>query len=122
MYRIAGKTIVITSDMYLPHDMMQQLLEKNGYSGFEKLYVSCDYGCNKHQKGLYKYLLRDYRGQKIVHVGDNTKADIKCAEECGIKTKYYKGVHEAPLQILLPPPLFEEALFFVQSAHKYYRL
>ncbi len=93
MLQEQGKTIVITSDMYLPHDMMQQLLEKNGYSGFEKLYVSCDYGCNKHQKGLYKYLLRDYRGQKIVHVGDNTKADIKCAEECGIKTKYYKGVH-----------------------------
>ena len=38
-----GKEIIIVSDMYLPRDMMVRLLEKCGYTGMKKVYVSCDY-------------------------------------------------------------------------------
>ena len=38
--------------MYLSHDRMVKLLEHCGYSG-EKVYVSCDYGTNKRDGGLY---------------------------------------------------------------------
>lgn len=88
------KTIIIVSDMYLPSDMMGRILENCGYSGYEKLYVSCEYGYGKNTKGLYQHILRDYQGKNIVHIGDNVQADIKCAEESGIKAIYYKNVNE----------------------------
>ena len=88
------KTIIIVSDMYFPESMMKKLLSNAGYSGYEKLYVSCDYGCSKSSKGLYQYVKRDYEGKKIVHIGDNFFSDIKCAQEIGLDVKYYKNVHE----------------------------
>ena len=90
-----GKTIIIVSDMYFPRHMMNQLLAKNGFTGYEKLYVSCDYGCNKHGKGIYKYVLHDFKGKTIIHIGDNYKSDIQCAEESGLKTFYYRSVNVA---------------------------
>lgn len=95
MLREQGKTIIIVSDMYLPTDMMEELLHKNGYTGYDKLYVSCDYDCNKSGKGLYKYVTRDYAGKEIAHIGDNRKADIDRAQECGIKGIHYKNVFDA---------------------------
>lgn len=89
-----GKKVIITSDMYFPHDMMEQLLKNAGYEGWDKLYVSCDYGCSKSTESLYKYVLRDYEGQKIIHVGDNYHSDIKCASAIGLDTYHYKNVHE----------------------------
>lgn len=88
------KTIIIVSDMYLPHDMMARLLENCGYCGYEKLYISCDYGCGKNTKGLYKYVLRDFPDKSIIHVGDNYRADVERAKECGISAVHYKNVHE----------------------------
>ena len=88
------KTIVIVSDMYLPHDMMSKLLENAGYTGYDKLYVSCDYGCSKRSKSLYQYVKRDYPYQKIVHIGDNRNSDIDSAQQIGLNTIYYKNCHE----------------------------
>lgn len=93
MMQEQNKTIIIVSDMYYPHDMMKKLLYKNGYRNYDKLYVSCDYACNKHGKGLYKYVLNDNKGKSIVHIGDNRISDVKCAQECGIKTIYYPNVN-----------------------------
>ena len=89
-----GKKIVIASDMYIPHDMMERILEKCGYTGYSKLYVSCDYGCNKRNGGLFKNLIHDHPGESIVHVGDNYASDIESAKKCGIQPMYYKNSHE----------------------------
>ena len=51
-----GKEIIIVSDMYIPHDMMVELLENCGYKGYSKLFVSCDYKMTKFKGDLYKYL------------------------------------------------------------------
>ncbi len=88
------KPIIIVSDMYLPHDLMEQLLSNAGYTGYEKLYVSCDYDCSKRSGSLYQYVKRDYANKKIVHVGDNIVSDIQSAEKVGLDTRYYKNVHE----------------------------
>lgn len=89
------KKIIITSDMYMPHDMMEKLLLSCGYTGYLKLYVSCDYSCSKRSGGLYKnirYELGD--DKKIVHIGDNYASDIESANRNGIDTRYYKNCHE----------------------------
>lgn len=113
------KKIVITSDMYLPMEIMEQLLSRNGYAGYERLYVSCDYGCSKSSKSLYQYVKRDFEGQKIIHVGDNSFSDIKCAEESGITAYYYKNVHEigAPYRADGMSALIDSAYAGVVNTH-----
>jgi len=91
-----GKRMIACSDMYIPKEYMQKLLEKCGYTDFEEIYVSCDYNCSKRSKGLYDIVLSKLKkDEKMVHIGDNHTTDILHAEEKGIKTKHYKNVHEA---------------------------
>lgn len=89
-----NKKIIIASDMYIPQEMMEKLLDKVGFDGYEKLYVSCDYNCSKRNGNLYQYILRDYPNTRIVHIGDNSISDVKSANEAGIETRYYKNCHE----------------------------
>ncbi len=49
-----GKRIVITSDMYLSKAFLSELLQKNGYGGYEELYVSCEYEKSKAEGSLYE--------------------------------------------------------------------
>ena len=86
-----GKEVIIISDMYIPHDMMKELLESCGYYGEKALFVSCDYSMTKLYGDLYKYVKENYVHDKsIIHVGDNQKADIKSANENNIESYYYK--------------------------------
>lgn len=64
-----GKRIIVVSDMYLPGDALSSLLEKKGFTGFEKLYVSCEYGKSKADGSLYEQVKADYTGKKILHIG-----------------------------------------------------
>lgn len=95
----AGKRIVITSDMYLSSGFLQTLLEKCGYTGFEKIFVSCEYKKNKYDGGLYDVLKEwlcspgGQEGLRIAHVGDNPKSDVKMAKEAGFDSFYYENVN-----------------------------
>ena len=93
--REAGKQIVITSDIYLPADFLKEMLEKNGFTGFDKLYVSCEYGCSKSDGGLYKKIKKDYPGKRIIHVGDNKISDETRAREAGLETLVYPNADKA---------------------------
>ena len=47
-YAIAqGKEVAIISDMYLPSEIITDILNSLGIKGYTKLYVSCDYGVSK---------------------------------------------------------------------------
>ena len=94
MLKDQGKEIIIVSDMYIPHDAMEDLLKGCGYEGYTKLYVSCDYECNKRNGGLYKNVQRDFKGKTIIHVGDNRASDVLSAEKAGIATSHYQNCHE----------------------------
>ncbi len=96
--RAHKKSIVLTSDMYLPGHIMAELVEKCGYHGYEKIYVSCDYRCNKGSGELYRRIIDDYPGKKIVHIGDNYAADIQGAQKAGFETRYYKNVNDVGRQ------------------------
>lgn len=89
-----GKVIYATSDMYLPKEMMTELLESCGYTGFQEVIVSCEYNVNKHETGaLYKVLKNKQPRKSIVHIGDNYKADIEQASANGLETRFYKAVN-----------------------------
>jgi HAD superfamily hydrolase (TIGR01549 family) len=78
-----NKKVYIVSDMYLPITEMEALLEENGISGFEKLFISCEYRKTK-QEGLFSELLLFEDSKRILHIGDDEKADVLAAESLGI--------------------------------------
>lgn len=82
------KKVVLVSDMYLPTEMMVKILEKCNITGYQKLYVSCDFGVSKRDGGLYRHVLKDLGISKkeIVHVGNDIMSDCFCARKLGIYT------------------------------------
>lgn len=94
-----GKTIVIVSDMYLPADFLQRLLEEKGFSGFKKLYVSCELDKNKGSGELFSYVKKDLQldDKAIIHVGDNEHSDVKRAKQQGFASCYYPNVNKNTL-------------------------
>ncbi len=87
---LAKKRIIITSDMYLPEDTIITLLEKNGYIGYDKIFISSTYKKLKRTGSLYKIILDelDIQNDEIIHIGDSQKSDIEAAKEMGIKALY----------------------------------
>ncbi|MCR5772841.1 MAG: HAD-IA family hydrolase [Butyrivibrio sp.] len=89
-----GKKIIVTSDMYLPQNMIEQILSKCGYTGYDKLYVSCEYHCSKRDGGLYRNIINDYGSdKKIIHVGDNYEVDVKTAKRYKLEAEFYQSCH-----------------------------
>lgn len=94
MLMVVGKHIIISSDMYLPESVITDILHKNGYKGFEKIYVSGDLKKSKAVGDLYDYIKNDYKELTIAHIGDNKHSDIKMCEERGIDAFYYPNVND----------------------------
>ena len=94
----AGKTIIITSDMYWPEDAVKMLLEKNGYNGYKSLYLSSTHQKIKSDGSLFKYLLNVERlnPSEIIHIGDSSKGDYEEPKKVGIKAikipRYFKNI------------------------------
>lgn len=88
------KDMIIVSDMYIPHNKMEELLASCGYRGYKKLYVSCDNFCGKNTGELFKKIIDEYSGKSIIHVGDNYASDVEMAVQSGIAAKYYCGHSE----------------------------
>lgn len=78
-----GKIVICTSDMYLPSDVLGEILNKAGYNGIDKIFVSCEYRKTK-SNGLFEIIKNEYCGKKILHIGDNYDADIIGAQRSGI--------------------------------------
>lgn len=83
-----GKKIICISDMYLPIQFVEQLLDINGYSGIERIYLSSDTRVSKYSGKLFEYVKNDLqitKAQEIVHIGDNWHSDVIKAREAGIR-------------------------------------
>lgn len=89
----AGKHVVITSDMYLPESTIRRILEKCGYCGYEKLYLSSSCKVTKASGKLYRLLCEDYQSSfgSIIHIGDNVKSDFFRAGQAGLKPVLVRG-------------------------------
>ena len=84
-----GKTLVFMSDMYLKRETLDAMLKKIGYSGYEKIFLSNEYGTRKGEGTLQPELVDAYPDKFIVHIGDNWSADVVKTAECGISTLYW---------------------------------
>lgn len=77
MAKHLGKKIIITSDMYLSKDIIQSALEKNGYAGFDAIFISSEVNLTKSTGDLFRYIQRRYTGKRILHGGDNYHSDVE---------------------------------------------
>lgn len=82
----AGKKTVLTSDMYLPENILRSFLSEKGISGYDKIIVSCEVKKAK-QNGLYEELLQLCSNpDQILHIGDNPIADGEACNSFGISS------------------------------------
>ncbi len=85
----AGKEVIIVSDMYLPEYVIRDILKKNGYEGFSKLYLSSTYKIMKSSGRLYNKIFTDFEMEgilpnQILHIGDNDKSDYNIPRTLGM--------------------------------------
>lgn len=79
-----GKTVIISSDMYLPRKTIENILRKNGYE-YDKLYLSGDLKLTKATGNLYGFIEKEYDlpAAAFLHVGDNYESDVRNAQNAG---------------------------------------
>lgn len=82
-----GKRVVVISDMYLPQEFLEKILSKNGYQGYERIFVSSQVKQKKHSGRLFDHVIKELGvpAASILHIGDNLQADVIKAKERGIK-------------------------------------
>lgn len=87
--------IIITSDMYLPKDIIERILLKEGYKGYHKLYLSSDVHCRKRSGELFRYIVNDLNiyPDKILHIGDSIMSDYIMARKSGLHSSLYYMVN-----------------------------
>lgn len=79
-----NKQIIVTSDMYLPLEIIEEILKKNGYTQIKKIFLSSELKLTKWTGSIYKKIVNLYRGKKIIHIGDNPTSDYIRARNNGI--------------------------------------
>lgn len=85
----SGKTVIVTTDMYLDRESIEEILQTQGFSGYSNLYVSSEYRQSKAAGDLYEVVKRNFPGKTIFHIGDNTISDGRNAEKHGINNFLY---------------------------------
>ena len=65
--------------MYLPTEVIKQILDKNGFKHIDKIYLSCEVMKTKATGNLYEYVLKEenVEPQNMIHIGDNYKSDYE---------------------------------------------
>lgn len=77
------KNVYLVSDMYMPRDLLEEILRNLGIVGYQDIFISCEYRTAKSQ-GLYRVFKEKVKGQSYLHIGDNKEVDGIYAEMNGI--------------------------------------
>ena len=91
LYELAcalGKDIFIISDMYLEMTDIVNILHRNDYTGYSKVYLSSEERLLKSTGCLYDLFLSEtgYASINVVHIGDNWQSDVIIPADKGIKS------------------------------------
>lgn len=83
--RKQGKKILITSDMYLPRKIIEEILRNIGIE-YDFLFLSNELKKNKHTGTMYPEILRalEIDSRELLHIGDSKRADFLYARRYGI--------------------------------------
>ncbi len=90
------KKIVISEDMYFPEDIIEKIISKNGYKGYDKIFVSCTLNKSKHTGSMYHHIMETYKidADEILHIGNDYESDIEKPRNLGIECCYMPAPRE----------------------------
>lgn len=81
--RASGRTIVVTTDTYLPEPFIREVLSR--FLSFDfTLACSSTLGATKRSGSMFAHLRSTFAGQTIVHFGDNPHSDVTMARGSGV--------------------------------------
>lgn len=83
-----NEQVLFISDMYLPSNFLQSILEQNGlWRDGDRLYVSCECGATKASGRLFQKIQKEEHAEykKWNHYGDNRHSDYVMPRRLGIK-------------------------------------
>lgn len=85
-YCVENKRVALISDMYLPELFLSEILEREGITGYEKLYLSGSLEKTKQSGELFRYVLEDMgvKKQKVLHIGDSYSSDYRVPKRIGM--------------------------------------
>ena len=88
-----NKTVIVMTDMYLPSEFLKDILQKTGYSGYSKLFVSGEYRHNKKSGELFDTVVKELGIDKgsLLHIGDNRTSDYLVPTKMGIDSIHYES-------------------------------
>ncbi len=86
-----NKKIICISDTYLPRRVIKKILTKNGYTRFERVFLSSEVKLTKHTGHLFGYVVNQLKCQPsaILHIGNDYFSDIKSAERNNFAGFFY---------------------------------
>lgn len=83
------KEVHLISDMYLPENIICDILRENGIDSVSSIYVSGEEKANKKDGTLWKkYAEKVVCGRTAIHIGDNHLSDVEMPEKYGIHGAY----------------------------------
>lgn len=89
-----GKRVVITTDSYYSLGQIREILDRFDIKGYEKLFVSCEYGTSKTQELFEEVVKLAGDNGSVIHIGDDTAADIEAAGKFGLKSfRVFSGMN-----------------------------
>jgi len=97
LYELAkflGKQIIIVTDMYLDRKIIEEILDRNGYTGYKELYLSCECQKTKASGNMYVYIKNQYPPTQILHIGDNYYSDCEMAQKHHIRCVHFPKTTE----------------------------
>lgn len=90
-----GKKVSIVCDSYYRTPIIEGMLARAGFLGFERLFVSCDYGYSKRDEQMWNVIYQQYNESSHIHVGSDVYADWYTLERRGAKSRWIMSGTEA---------------------------
>lgn len=94
LYELAkylNKKVVCTSDMYLDIDTIRKILEKNGYSEIDEIFISSEHNATKVSGDLFLVVSNalNLNHHEIIHIGDNHNSDYEIPQKLGFNSEFF---------------------------------
>lgn len=107
-----GKKVNIITNMYLPSDILDEILKEKGITGYDHIYVSCEYGVSK-GGGLFNKYMEDIKAERYLHIGDDEFEDVLAARKNGLDVYGIKSAYE-----MLKITNFRKILIYIHTSNE----
>ena len=88
-----GKKVSIITNMYLPKNILKDILREKGITEYDHILVSCEFGVAK-GNGLFEKYFEKVKAKSYLHIGDDKFEDVLAARKYGLDSYEIKSAYE----------------------------